>query len=272
MKKKTNRSTLMLILVFLAGLSLLLYPSVANWWNSSRATEVIAGYSEKIKKMDLAEYQAMWQEAVDYNTQLAAAGQDQVLSEAQKTRYNNILDVTGTGIMGYIEIPSIDVELPIHHGTEENVLQVAVGHLNWTSFPVGGASTHCVLSAHRGLPSAKLFTDLDQLEEGDIFLLHVLEETLTYQVDQILTVEPQEIQELYIQPGQDLCTLVTCTPYGINTHRLLVRGHHIENLPDEFIHVTAEAIPVDPLLVAPLVAAPILLALVVIVLVRSKKK
>ena len=185
---------------------------------------------------------------------------------------DDILDVTGTGVMGYIEIPSIDVELPIHHGTEENVLQVAVGHLDWTSFPVGGADTHCVLSAHRGLPSAKLFTDLDQLEEGDIFLLHVLEETLTYQVDQILTVEPQEIQELYIQPGQDLCTLVTCTPYGINTHRLLVRGHHIENLPDEFIHVTAEAIPVDPLLVAPLVAAPILLALVVIVLVRSKKK
>ena len=269
---KKNRSTIILILVFLAGLSLLLYPSIANWWNSTRATEAIVGYTEKIKKMDLAEYQAMWQEAVDYNADLAAKGQGQILSEEEKMRYNRVLDVTGTGIMGYIEIPSIDVELPIHHGTEENILQVAVGHLDWSSFPVGGASTHCVLSAHRGLPSAKLFTDLDQLEEGDIFLLNVLEETLAYQVDQILTVEPQEIQELYIQEGQDLCTLVTCTPYGINTHRLLVRGHHIENLPDDYIHVTAEAIPVDPLLVAPLVAAPILVALVAIVLVKTRKK
>ncbi|MBR3752402.1 MAG: class C sortase [Ruminiclostridium sp.] len=272
MKKKANRSTLILILVFLAGLSLLLYPSVSNWWNESRATEAIVGYTEKIKKMDLAEYQAMWQEAVDYNASLVSRGQGQIMSEEETMRYNRVLDVTGTGIMAYIEIPSIDVELPIHHGTEEAVLQVAVGHLDWTSFPVGGPGTHCVLSAHRGLPSATLFTHLDRLEEGDLFMLHVLDETLTYQVDQILTVEPQEIQELYIQEGQDLCTLVTCTPYGINTHRLLVRGHHIENLPDDYVHVTAEAIPVDPLLVAPLVAAPILVALVAIVLVKTRKK
>lgn len=272
MKKKTNRSTVLFILVFLVGLSLLLYPSISNWWNASRATQAIVGYTEKLKKMDLAEYQAMWQEAVEYNRGLAAQGQNQVLSQGQKAHYDSVLDVTGTGIMGYIEIPSIDVSLPIHHGTEENVLQVAVGHLDWTSFPVGGDSTHCVLSAHRGLPSAKLFTDLDRLKEGDIFLLHVLDETLTYQVDQILTVEPQEIQELYIQEGQDLCTLVTCTPYGINTHRLLVRGHHIENLPDDFIHVTAEAVPVDPFLVAPLVAAPILAGLFLLVMVKYRKK
>jgi len=271
-KKKINLSTLILILVLLAGLSLLLYPPVSNWWNATRSTGAIVEYTEKIDTMDREEARAARQAAVEYNRALAGRPSGQALNEAQKAHYDSVLDVTGTGVMGYVEIPSIDVSLPIHHGTEKTVLQVAVGHVDWTSFPVGGESTHSVLSAHRGLPSAKLFSDLDEVKVGDLFTLHILDETLTYQVDQILTVEPQETQELYIEKGEDLCTLVTCTPYGINTHRLLVRGHRVENLPDDFIYVSAEAIPVDPLLVAPLVAAPILAGLFVLVMVKNRKK
>ena len=175
--------------------------------------------------------------------------------------------------MGYIELPSIDCSLPIYHGTEESVLQIAIGHLEWSSLPVGGESTHCVLSGHRGLPSAKLFTNLDKLQEGDVFLLRVLDEVLTYEVDQILIVEPQEIAALQITEGEDLCTLVTCTPYGINTHRLLVRGHRIENAPEaRLVRVTADAVQIEPLLVAPIVALPMLLLLLILLLLPKRPK
>ena len=173
--------------------------------------------------------------------------------------------------MGYIEIPTIKLSLPIYHGTEDSVLQIAVGHLDWTSLPAGGESTHCVLSGHRGLPSAKLFTNLDQLVEGDTFVIRVLDEVLTYEVDRILIVEPDDVSALQIEPGKDLCTLVTCTPYGINSHRLLVRGHRVEN-QSEAIRVTSDAIQIEPLLVAPAVALPILLILLIVLLASGGKK
>ena len=170
-------------------------------------------------------------------------------------------------------IPDINCSLPIYHGTDEGILQVAVGHLPWSSLPVGGESTHCVISGHRGLPSAKLFTNLDQLSEGDIFMLRVLDEVLTYEVDQILIVEPDDVEALKVEKGKDYCTLVTCTPYGINTHRLLVRGHRVENPDDSVsVRVTADAMQIEPVLVAPVVAVPVLLLLLVWLLVKYRKK
>ena len=191
----------------------------------------------------------------------------------QKAEYESLLDISGQGVMGYIEIPEIDVSLPIYHGTEDPVLQVAVGHLEWSSLPVGGESTHCVLSGHRGLPSAKLFTNLDKLREGDTFLLRVLDEILTYEVDQILIVEPQDTAALEIAEGEDYCTLVTCTPYGINTHRLLVRGHRIDNIEEvKTVRVTADAVQIEPMLVAPVVAIPMLLILLILLLLPRRRK
>jgi len=175
--------------------------------------------------------------------------------------------------MGYIEIPEQKITLPVYHGTDEAVLQIAVGHLDWTSLPVGGESSHCVLSGHRGLPSARLFTDLDQVVEGDIFLLRILDEVLTYEVDQIRIVLPHEVDDLLIQEGEDLCTLVTCTPYGINSHRMLVRGHRIENLEEaRTVRVTADAIQIDPAIVAPFLAAPLLLLMLIAVMLPKRKK
>jgi sortase A len=186
--------------------------------------------------------------------------------------YNSILDVNGDGMMGYITIEKIKVQLPIYHGTSDKVLNSAVGHLEGSSLPVGGESTHSVLSAHRGLPSAKLFTNLDKLEEGDIFTIRILDRTITYQVDQVLIVLPHETDSLNIVPGKDFCTLVTCTPYGINTHRMLVRGKRIENIEeDKVINVITEAYQIDPLLVTPAVAAPMLGILLIILLVKSNK-
>ncbi len=193
------------------------------------------------------------------------------LSEEQYAEYLELLNVSGLGIMGYIEIPEISVRLPVYHGTDESVLQIAVGHLEWSSLPVGGESSHCVLSGHRALPSAKLFTDLDKLREGDIFMLRVLDEVLTYEVDKISIVEPSQVSALQVIEGEDLCTLVTCTPYGINTHRLLVRGHRIENIAESrSIRVTADAIQIEPLIVAPIVAVPILLLLLVLLLLPKR--
>ncbi|MCM1544992.1 MAG: class C sortase [Ruminococcus sp.] len=186
--------------------------------------------------------------------------------------YESMLNVGGNGIMGYVEIPTIDVSLPIYHGTAESVLQIAVGHLEWTSLPVGGEGTHCVISGHRGLPSAKLFTNLDKLGNGDLFMLTVLNETLTYEVNQILIVKPDEVEELEIEKGKDYCTLVTCTPYGINTHRLLVRGHRIKTPSDIKINVSADAQTIDTLIITPIVAAPMLLVLLVYLLVKYRKK
>lgn len=257
----------------IAGLSLLLYPSVSDYWNSFHQTQAIASYAEEVSGLNQVEYDKLWAEAQAYNEKLAKHDSIFLLPEAQKKEYTKLLDISGTGIMGYIEIPSIRCSLPIYHGTEESALQIAVGHLEWSSLPVGGESTHCVLSGHRGLPSAKLFTNLDQLKEGDVFLLRVLDEVLTYEVDQILIVEPQETGALTIEAGKDLCTLVTCTPYGINTHRLLVRGHRIENLEDSnSIYVTADAMQIEPLIVAPILAVPMLLLLLIAVMLPGSRK
>lgn len=269
MKKKT--ANIILILMFLAGLSLLLYPTVSDYWNSMYASQAVANYAEKVKDLSREQYDKMLQEAKAYNKMLAQSGGGYTLSKQQEATYESILDVTGTGIMGYIEIPTIHISLPIYHGIEDSVLQIAVGHLEWSSLPVGGKSTHCVLSGHRGLPSAKLFTNLDQLVEGDTFVIRVLDEVLTYEVDQILIVEPSDVSALTIEEGKDLCTLVTCTPYGINSHRLLVRGHRVAN-QTEGIRVTSDAIQIDPLLVAPVVALPMLLALLIVLLVSGKKR
>lgn len=275
-KKSSNFITILLVLILLAGLSLLLYPSISDYWNSFHQSKAIAQYAELVAVMDEDQYDEFWGAAADYNASLMGRTNSYLLSDAQKEAYGQLLNVSGTGIMGYIEIPSIQCSLPIYHGTEESVLQIAVGHLEWTSLPVGGESTHCVLSGHRALPSAKLFTNLDKLVVGDIFMLQILDEVLTYEVDQILIVEPQETTELQIVNGQDYCTLVTCTPYGINTHRLLVRGHRIENLAEaKTVHVTADAVQIEPMIVAPIVAIPILLILFVAVMIpkcKNKKR
>lgn len=268
---KNKLSTILLLAALLAGLSLMLYPTVSDYWNSMHASQAVADYAENVGQMEQNQYDEIWREAAAYNADLLTRVSGYTLTGEQKARYDSLLNISGTGIMGYIEIPTIKLSLPIYHGTEDSVLQVAVGHLEWSSLPVGGSGTHCVLSGHRGLPSAKLFTNLDQLEAGDTFVIRVLNEVLTYEVDQILIVEPDDVSALQIQAGQDLCTLVTCTPYGINSHRLLVRGHRVEN-QSEAIRVTSDAIQIEPLLVAPIVALPMLLALLLILLIGSPKK
>ena len=274
MKKKNNNwTTAFLVLLLLAGVSLLLYPSLSDYWNSMHQTRAIASYAETVSQLDTAQYDEMWKAAQNYNRSLAQRETAFALTGEQKAAYESLLDVSGLGVMGYIEIPEIDCSLPIYHGTEESVLQVAVGHLEWSNLPVGGEGTHCVLSGHRGLPSAKLFTNLDKLAVGDTFLLRVLDEVLTYEIDQILIVEPEQVDALGIMPGEDYCTLVTCTPYGINTHRLLVRGHRVENTPEAArMHVTADATQFDPLLVAPVLAIPVLLLLLMILLVPKRRR
>ena len=274
--KKSTITNIILILILLAGLSLLLYPSVSDYWNSFHQSRAIASYADEVAHMDEEKYADLWQVAKVYNQSLLKRSNHYLLSDEQKKEYEELLDITGTGIMGYVEIPDIDCSLPIYHGTEESVLQIAVGHLEWTSLPVGGESTHCVLSGHRGLPSAKLFTDLDKLVVGDTFALRILNEVLTYEVDQILIVEPHETAALQVVEGMDYCTLVTCTPYAKNTHRLLVRGHRIEHAESVSApRVTADAVQIEPLLVAPLVAIPILLLLLIALLIqdsRARKK
>ena len=271
---KTGRlTTVILVLILIAGVCLLLYPSVSDYWNSFHQTRAIATYAEEVAGLDEDRYEAVWQAAKEYNAALLQRENHFILTDGQKADYEQQLDVSGVGVMGYVEIPSIKCSLPIYHGTDEAVLQIAVGHLEWSSLPTGGESTHCVLSGHRGLPSARLFTDLDKLETGDVFMLRVLDEVLTYEVDQILIVEPQETQALQIVEGEDYCTLVTCTPYGVNTHRLLVRGHRIENLADSAsVRVTADAVQIEPLLVAPVVAIPMLLILLIVLLIPRKPR
>lgn len=270
---KNKISTLLLCLLFLIGLSLLLYPTVSDYWNSLHQSRAITHYAEKVADLDDETYQKLWDEATEYNDSLLGRTNSYILNEEQQARYGELLNVDENGIMGHIEIPSLNVSLPIYHGTAESVLQIAVGHLEWTSLPVGGESTHCVLSGHRGLPSAKLFTDLDKLVVGDRFILQILDETLTYEVDQILIVEPQETEALQIVEGQDYCTLVTCTPYGVNSHRLLVRGHRVENEEEvKTVRVTADAIQIEPLIVAPLVGVPMLFILLMVILANDSRK
>ena len=269
---KKHLSTILLVVALLAGVSLLLYPSLSNYWNSLHATQVVSNYAQQVQTMDRSRYETMWNDAVAYNRSLLTRSTDFALTDAQKRQYDALLNVDGTGIMGYLEIPVLEVTLPIYHGTDDSVLQVGAGHIEWSSLPTGGESTHCVLSGHRGLPSARLFSDLDQLAAGDTFVIRVLDEVMTYEVDQILIVEPTDVSALTVEDGKDLCTLVTCTPYGVNSHRLLVRGHRVENA-SEAIRVTSDAVQIEPLIVAPLVAMPLLLALLILLLLpRSKKK
>ncbi len=270
---RKHLSTILLILIFLVGLSLLLYPTVSDYWNSLHQSRAIAQYAEQVANLDNDVYEQLWADAGAYNRTLPGTAQRYVLTDEEKEAYEQLLDPSGTGVMGYIEIPEISCSLPIYHGTDEAVLQIAIGHIEGSSLPVGGESTHCVLSGHRGLPSAKLFTDLDKLDTGDTFILRVLDETLTYEVDRILIVEPYELSALEIEEGRDYCTLVTCTPYGVNTHRLLVRGHRVENQEEATaVRVTADAMQIDPVIVAPLVAVPLLLLLLVVLLARTGKK
>lgn len=275
MKKKSSFVTAILIAALLAGALLLLYPTVSDYWNSFHQSRAIASYAEQVADLDDNTYDQIWADARAYNETLDNSTSRFVMTEEQKKIYEALLNIADNGVMGYIEIPKIKCNLPIYHGTDEAVLQIAIGHVQGSSLPVGGESTHCVLSGHRGLPSAKLFSDLDQLTEGDVFLLRVLDETLTYEVDQIRTVLPDELDDLAIEEGKEYCTLVTCTPYGINSHRLLVRGHRVENQASaSTIRVTADAMQIEPLLIAPLVAVPMLLVLLVMVLIphRTKKK
>ena len=219
-------------------------------------------------RLDEKDYSHLWEAAQEHNRELNERINQYLLSEDQKLKYGELLNVSGSGIMGQVEIPEIGCSLPIYHGVDEAVLQIAIGHLDWTSLPVGGESTHCVISGHRGLPSAKLFTNLDELVVGDIFMLRVLDEVLTYEVDQILIVEPNVTDALHVVEGQDYCTLMTCTPYGVNSHRLLVRGHRIENIAEaKVVRVSANAVQIEPLLVAPVVAMPMLLLLMIILLI-----
>ena len=275
---RKNLSTIILILIFLVGLSVMLYPSVSDAVNRKHQSRAVAGYAEEVEQLSDADYQTYFDAADAYNRQLNTTP-NAFYKPDLVSGYAQTLDISGTGIMGYITIPKISVELPIYHGTDEGVLQVAAGHLEGSSLPVGGAGTHAVISAHRGLPSAKLFTNLDELEVGDRFTITVLNRMLTYEVDQISIVLPTEIDQLLPTEGMDYVTLMTCTPYGINTHRLLVRGKRVETTESQkHIRVAADAFRIEPIIVAPILAIPMLLAALVGVLVaphlrkRSKRR
>ncbi len=271
---KKNR-TIIMVLFFFMGLLVLLYPSISDFYNQKVMSKEIGNYEEIIKELTKEDYSNFFEEANKYNEKLASY-EDPFLSYKKVKNYKNTINIDGNGMMGYVSIDKIKVELPIYHGTSEQVLSVAVGHLEGSSLPVGGKGTHAVLSAHRGLPSTKLFTDLDKLEIGDVFTITVLDQLLTYEIDQIEIVEPHDITNLKIDPEQDYVTLMTCTPYGINTHRLLVRGHRIENT-EKPAYVTTEAFRVSNLTTTPLVAVPIVLTILIIIILQpvnmiSKKR
>ena len=267
MKKKTYK--ILIVIIFLAGLSLLLYPVVSNAWNARHQSRSIAVYTKQVEEMSPSARQQLLDAAQSHNR--ALSGQPFTQTPAQAASYAGLLNPSGLGIMGYVDIPSLAVRLPIYHGTDDAVLQIGVGHVPWSSLPVGGETTHCVLLGHRGLPSAKLFSDLDRLSLGDTFRLCVLNEMYTYQVDQILTVLPSDTAALSIEPGKEYCTLVTCTPYGINTHRLLVRGHRIQP-PEDASVAAAQSAAFEPLLFLPLIALPPLVVCLVVLLLKRRNK
>lgn len=273
-KRKISISTIILMAVLAIGAVLIAYPSASDWWNRAHAYKAITDYASQVESMDNSDIDAMFEAASAYNKKLAN-GTDFALDGAEMEDYLSLLNITGTGIMGYVQIPSINVELPIYHTVEEAVLQTAVGHIPGTSLPVGGERTHAAISGHRGLPSAKLFTDLNKLSEGDVFMITILNRTFTYQVDQIRIVLPQETDELAIQPGRDYLTLVTCTPYGVNSHRMLVRGTRIENLAGE-VAVNPDATKIPGYIMIPFIGAPILaLALISMTaygIIRGRKR
>lgn len=260
---RKHLSTIVFGLIFLVGLSVMLYPSFSNWWNLRHQTRAVANYKETVAKLDNGETERLLQEAYAYNEKLAKLYAP-FTNFDEISGYEDILNISGTGIMGYISIPSIKIELPIYHGTSEGVLQIASGHIQGSSLPVGGTDTHAVISGHRGLPSARLFTDLDQIVEGDTFTINVLNEVLTYEVEKILIILPNETDKLAIFPGEDKVTLMTCTPYGVNSHRLLIRGHRIATVYDKKIKVGADAVQVDQMKVIPVVAG-ILLGILIII-------
>ena len=268
---RRHLSTIILFLVFIAGLALVAYPSFSDWWNSFHQSRAIMSYAAEVARMDTSEYDRLIAEAREYNEKIARDGINWQMTDEDREIYNSTLDFNDTGNMGYINIPKIDVFLPLYHGTSESVLQTSIGHIEGTSLPVGGEGSHCVLSGHRGLPSARLFTDLDKIVEGDTWTITILNETLTYECDQIRVVEPTDLSDLQIRPGKDYCTLVTCTPYGINTHRLLVRGHRIENAQGE-AKVVADAIQIESAYVAPFLAIPVLILLLLLLLISPRKK
>ena len=267
---KNNRIGILLVLMLFVGVCGLLYPSVSQYWNSKTQTRAVENYQEILNSLKPEDYEVYFQEANEYNAALNEL-KSPLIDYRELSGYNAILNVSGNGIMGYISIPKLGVELPLYHGISAEVLNIACGHLEGTSLPIGGESTHCVLSAHRGLPHAKLFTELDKMELGDTFTITVLDRTVTYQVDQIKVVRPDEINDIQIVPGEDLCTLLTCTPYGINSHRLLVRGTRIENAAP-VLHVTSNAYRIDSLVATPIVAAPILLILLIVLMVKYRDK
>ena len=252
------------------GISLLLYPSVANYWNTYHQARIIMDYSETVSNMSKEDYKKILDSARAYNKKLSENGIKWMLTDAEKAEYNKELAVDDSGIMGFVSIPKFHVRCPIYHGTDEEVLQSAIGHLEGSSLPVGGKGTHTMVSGHRGLPSARLFTDLDKIREGDTWTITVLNETLTYECDQIRIVMPEDLSDLKIEEGKDLCTLITCTPYGVNTHRLLVRGHRVPNANGS-ADVTADAIQIEPIYIAPFLAGPILLILLIILLVSTRR-
>ena len=275
MKRKV--STVLFALLFLIGFGILAYPTISNQWNTYRQSRLISNYDTVVSQMTEEDFTAAWEAAREYNQSF---GENSILTDVfgvdgeediSDTPYWKVLNAAGDGVMGYITIPKINIKLAVYHGTADDVLETGVGHMNGTKLPVGGEGNHCVLSAHRGLPSAKLFTDIDQLKERDRFYLHILDEDMAYEVDQIRIVEPQELNELQIIENGDYCTLVTCTPYGINSHRMLVRGVRTENRQG-VVHVTAEGLKIDPVLVVPFAAAPMLLILLTWVLITPGKK
>ena len=273
--KKKHISTIIIALIFLAGLGFLLYPTVSNLWNRAHQSRAIATYTKQVEKLDDSQNKEMLKAARKYNKSLLKKSDHWKLSKKDKKKYESLLDVSGTGIMGYIEVPKIDCSLPIYHATDEGALQIAIGHLEGSSLPVGGKSTHCVLSGHRGLPSARLFTDLDQMEEGDIFILNILGRKLAYEVDQIKVVLPEEMSDLEIEEGKDLCTLVTCTPYGINTHRLLVRGHRTKyvekKVEEEQKKVQTKKTDIR-LMIAGGTGVLILLIIIIVIVIKRRRK
>ena len=271
-KRKGSLSTVILMVVLLAGLGVMLYPTVSDYWNSFHQSRAIADYDAIVAELDETDYEALFAEAEKYNEQLRALSAPFSEHEQLSELYYSVLDVAGNGIIGYINIPKINVNLPIYHGTGDTVLNMAVGHLEGSSLPIGGEGRHSVLSAHRGLPSAKLFTDLVQMDKGDIFTITVLNRLITYEVDQILIVEPTQMEALSVSGGKDYCTLLTCTPYGINSHRMFVRGHRIDNIDNRVIVVEPDARRIPSYYVIPAVGVPLLFVTLVVMLAASGKK
>ena len=270
---KKHFFSIAILIMFIVGLSVLLYPAISDYLNSKHASMVISEYNDRLSVSSEEEIEAVFKKAEDYNKRLHDEP-SAFFEPSLVSGYDDTLDITGAGIMGYIDIDKINVELPIYHGIKKEVLQVGVGHLSGTSLPVGGESTHCVLSGHRGLPSAKLFTDLDELDVGDTFTITVLDRRFTYEIDQIKIVLPEEFEDLRIVEGKDYCTLLTCTPYGINTHRLLVRGVRTGNTEEKKVGVFVrnEAFRIDPLIVAPIAAVPLLIITFTLIFISDKRR